>query len=179
LNQETKGGEKMKKNRYLLIISLATLLLFLITAVAMAQMRTHAGDKEISFSGYFTSSNETNWNIGVNGGYFLTDTFQVGLEFYITGTEGVDNNTDTFGIADVYVLYHFPTPKSSFWEPFVGLQAGATMGDEGQSVAGVKVGVNIYFTDNAGFAIGYEPLYLFDDEDIEHNIAMEIFFQFH
>lgn len=169
----------MKKNRYLLIISLATLLLFLITGVGMAQMRTHEGDKEISFSGYFTSSNETNWNIGINGGYFFTDTIQLGVELYIVGAEGQDSGTDTYGIADVYVMYHFPTRKSSFWEPFVGLQAGSTLGDEGQTVAGIKVGVNIYFTDDTGFALGYEPLYLFDDEDLEHNIAMEIFFQFH
>ncbi len=169
----------MKKNRYLLIISLVILLLFLITGVALGQMRTHAGDKEIAFSGYFTSSNETNWNVGINGGYFFTDTVQVGAELYIVGAEGVDSNTDTYGIVDVYVLYHFPTAKSSFWEPFAGLQAGSTIGDEGQTVAGVKVGVNIYFTDNAGLSLGYEPLFLFDDEDLEHNIAMEIFFQFH
>jgi len=180
----------MRKKGFLLFVVLLCIALFPVLGMGNEERHQHEGEKEISFSGYLTSGEETNWTVSLAGGYFFNDTMMIGAEIYLGSSESSEtiendegneirsNSHDIIGIVKGFFIYHFTTCINNSWEPFIGIQAGVTVGDEGQFVAGTKTGFNYYFSDDFGFSIGYEPLWLFEDEELEHNFAVELFYQF-
>jgi len=173
-------GEMMKIKRYLLLIVILCCFLFPTAGIGAENIRQHKGEKEISFSAYLTSGEETNWRMSISAGYFLSDTVIVGGELYIISSEGAgeDDDWNTYSILKAHILYHFPTSEESLWEPFLGIQAGSTFGEEQQLNVGSKVGINFYFSQDFGLALSHELVWFFDDEEFEHNFVMELFYQF-
>ncbi len=184
----------MRRKDSLFCIILVGIICVLSNGALAQEMRKHAGDMKLSLSGYLTSSAETNWRIGVSSGYYFTDSILAGIELHIgsmensetittdSGAETALSNTDTYGIANVFAVYNFPSSNESPFEPFIGLQAGGVWGDEGQgsnqALVGIKVGVNVYFAQKAGLSFSYEPFFLMEDEEIDHNFSIELFSQF-